>query len=1143
MSRAIGMAALLLASSLPAAGAKPWAWVWYPGQWRHPQRQYFGRLTFTIDSDVAAACLFFSGDNFTTLYLNGTRIGASGDWYTLKPVTIEALRPLLRRGRNALAAHVRNADYEGGFILKGLILLANGRRIALDSNESWHCADRHTEGWETVGFDDSAWVPSERIGTPPAGPWGSPTMPPSRHTLGSLDVADAESEKQFAYSGQGDVLSATLAYADGTRVTDRGRRLAAESFTIKLDAPGYLVLRRRLAAGQSGEVRVALDGKDAGVWHSTPPPAGRWTDAFFVVPYGFTSRKKQVTVTLTPTRPGTYVAYHYDFQTTSEWYMFDAQATGSLDRDALGKRVKSAPGDAATAFRYALALEGERRWPDAETAYRRCAELAGESDLGESARRSARLAGAMNALRTARGNAARLFDIGVYLKLNGFHAAACEALRAAIDAQPTPDAYDQLGEAMLFNGAPVEECVDVWSAGLKRFPPKDTNHWSCIIALRPKPEQMKLVPAQKQQLQLMLDLIRACSRGRMALDARVLVNPPPPQRLFRDGELDSFIAVTGGAGGGGTLGPDVTYGHSGWSRFGFVTGYDVAWHEWIHQLECGLASSANGQGWAGCHSSTQFGYRPPWQRWYRASMRYYIRPGQYQRVCIADHAAVPHADRWLVKGPFPSPDVYPQWLCYPGRRQANKFAWNTRKSFTLAEAPTKGTLAATADNWWVAFVNGRRVGAGGSWREAPALDITKHLRRGASVIALAALNDDFQGGLLAHATIELRDGRRTVLATDATWKTELSTEKDFRALHAAADPAAPTWAKSDFDDTAWRASEVIGRYPCAPWNVINIALPDRLMTMDFVGPSAAAPSAAEGWKPIALKTKVARLSEIAPPPDKTYQTATFAFTYVFAPRDLRAQMALGASRRTFVTLNGELVCKHVGRGLPTLPHVFPIYLKRGWNRLLLRAEDIAQKSVFWVKIHRPDGRPVEGLRYANERPRSDIVPDQRTQPRFTASRHRLYRWADVAEDPYTLMPRLTATDLAALTGYEGLMLAGGNNFLFVDLKGAPAPPGYTPLAAYAGGEHEVNNALTWDFEPAAVVRYPLGRGTRDLLFVKPDALEAIFQTDLIQTAPNARHPRDGLLGWVLEGGRLCVVADCRLGTLPRRTMDLLVLDR
>ena len=164
----IALAAMLLvAASL--ASAKPWAWVWYPGQWQRPPGLYFARLKFDIDADVTAAYAFYTGDNFLGLYLNGKLVGGSGDWYTLKPLTIQTLGPLLRKGTNVLAVRVQNDDYEGGFALKGLILLSNGRRIELNSNDSWRCANKADAGWEQVDFDDSEWVPSEEIGTPPAG--------------------------------------------------------------------------------------------------------------------------------------------------------------------------------------------------------------------------------------------------------------------------------------------------------------------------------------------------------------------------------------------------------------------------------------------------------------------------------------------------------------------------------------------------------------------------------------------------------------------------------------------------------------------------------------------------------------------------------------------------------------------------------------------------------------------------------------------------------------------------------------------------------------------------------------------------------------------------------------------------------------
>jgi hypothetical protein len=104
------------------------------------------------------------------------------------------------------------------------------------------------------------------------------------------------------------------------------------------------------------------------------------------------------------------------------------------------------------------------------------------------------------------------------------------------------------------------------------------------------------------------------------------------------------------------------------------------------------------------------------------------------------------------------------------------------------------------------------------------------------------------------------------------------------------------------------------------------------------------------------------------------------------------------------------------------------------------------------------------------------------------------------------------------------------------------PAGYGALTTYTGGEHAPNNALTWDFEPLAAVRWASGGEVRDLIFVKPDAIATVFESKLVKVAPGAQPAAQKVLGWIMENGRLCVVAETRLGDLPAQTVDLLSLD-
>ncbi|MDW8039730.1 MAG: hypothetical protein RMI90_17055 [Thermoguttaceae bacterium] len=1190
--------------SHPPSEELGWAWVWYPGQWQKPPGMYYGRLSFSLDAEVVSAYLFFSADNFATLYLNGLPIGGSGDWYTLKPVGLKTLRPLLRQGRNVLAVRVQNDDHEGGFILKGQVLLGNGKTISLDSNQRWRCANQASEGWEKVEFDDSAWVASQRIGTPPAGPWGKPTMPGSHGPIARLDVGDPESEKMFSYTGSGPVLSGRYTYADGWTVADQGRRIRTEeSFQVKLPGPGYLILVRQLAGGQTSDLEVFIDDQKAGLWQTDDPAAGQWAKGFFVVPLALTEGKSEVRVRLASVDKRPYVAWTYEFLLAWEWYLFGEEAVGSQRLGVLEQVAQAKPNDPTVAYRLGWAYQGQRRWTDAEAAYRRCLHQAEQGDLADAAWRRACFAHTMQAAQQARHDANRLFDLGLYLKALGFYEEAAELLAQSLALASAWKTYDQLAEALLWAGRPVQQCLKLWKEGLERFPPPRTNRWQGIVALRPSPEQVLQVAAQKGELQTMQDLIYVCSQGRMALQLQMLEHPPPWDRLIQPGQIDTLIEITGGAGGGATSGPDAGPAHAAWSSFGFVTPWDVAWHEWLHQFECALASSSNGPGWPGCHGSTQFGYRPPWWNWYRAAMRYYVQPGQYDRVCIGDHFAAPSADVWLIRGPMPWPNPTPWWICYPGKRHEAHFAWYHRKRFHLDQLPQKARLTLTADDRLIVWLNGRRLFQHGSWRSAVQVEVTPWLRHGENLLAVAVQNEDFDAGLLGLLEIEFADGQKTYLFTDSSWQTAIGDQKEFLALSETAEAVCPVWAQPQFHDTSWALAEQIGQYPSSPWNRIDIQLPDLLpevLQSPPAGLNLDAPSPSEGWKPIRAVSKMIRLAEAArlassapstkepsttktpkppqpgpnplplsttKPDDPNAHQLTYAFTYVYCPTELRAQLALGSTWRAIVRLNGQTVLDHAGNGLPWLPRVAPIWLKQGWNRLLVAAEDLRQEGQFWLKICQPAGEPIPGLKYSSVKPQADLVADQHSLPRFDAARPHYYRWADVADDPYFLTPQLTEADLAQYTSYRDLKLQAGNNFLFLQINDStecsgkaalggqtqpldlapalsaeqPATPPKTAwsiLAHYSGGEDRLNNALTWDDEPLCIVRFQRAGKPRDFLFIKPDALPLVLETHLLKV-PEVEHPRHRLLGWLCHQCRLCLVAETFLGDLPQRTLELL----
>src|SRR5687768_3559166 len=72
-----------------------------------------------------------------------------------------------------------------------------------------------------------------------------------------------------------------------------------------------------------------------------------------------------------------------------------------------------------------------------------------------------------------------------------------------------------------------------------------------------------------------------------------------------------------------------------------------------------------------------------------------------------------------------------------------------RRVLTLEMVPAKAELSITADNGFVAWLNGTRVGEGDQWQQMYRFDVAKHLRAGKNVLAVEARNDGGPAGLVA----------------------------------------------------------------------------------------------------------------------------------------------------------------------------------------------------------------------------------------------------------------------------------------------------------------------------------------------------------------------------------------------------------
>ncbi|MFM2197667.1 MAG: hypothetical protein RLZZ505_1099 [Verrucomicrobiota bacterium] len=145
------------------------SWVWGKDQ----NKIQFVRTTFDTPANLESARLVVTCDNVFTLWINGKQLAQSKEWSN--PVDINVLADLAKTGKNVIAIKAENQDSAAGLIAK-LILTSKGgaREIIMTGNDGWKVSETEAAGWQTAGFDDSAWQQPEKIAALGAPPWGIP---------------------------------------------------------------------------------------------------------------------------------------------------------------------------------------------------------------------------------------------------------------------------------------------------------------------------------------------------------------------------------------------------------------------------------------------------------------------------------------------------------------------------------------------------------------------------------------------------------------------------------------------------------------------------------------------------------------------------------------------------------------------------------------------------------------------------------------------------------------------------------------------------------------------------------------------------------------------------------------------------------
>jgi putative heme-binding domain-containing protein len=131
-----------------------------------------------------------------------------------------------------------------------------------------------------------------------------------------------------------------------------------------------------------------------------------------------------------------------------------------------------------------------------------------------------------------------------------------------------------------------------------------------------------------------------------------------------------------------------------------------------------------------------------------------------------------------------------------------------RRAFDVERANsgdvTSANLEITADNRFIVWVNGTRVGQGDSWAELHRFNVLTHLLDGKNVIAVQAINEGGPAGLVVHLRWTPKGKKPREIVSDGSWKTVKA--------------AGLGWWKSEFDDAKWSKARVLGPYGrVGPW--------------------------------------------------------------------------------------------------------------------------------------------------------------------------------------------------------------------------------------------------------------------------------------------------------------------------------------
>ena len=143
---------------------------------------YF-RLDFNDQKRVLSANIIIAADDNYTLYVNGVLIGQGNNYRQSQSYCVKLDSTTTT---NIFAVAVQNqgtAPNPAALLVAIKLTYIDGTSTTVVSDDTWHANSETVAGFQSVGFDDSAWPYAVVVDNANSPIWGLPSPPPSDSTL------------------------------------------------------------------------------------------------------------------------------------------------------------------------------------------------------------------------------------------------------------------------------------------------------------------------------------------------------------------------------------------------------------------------------------------------------------------------------------------------------------------------------------------------------------------------------------------------------------------------------------------------------------------------------------------------------------------------------------------------------------------------------------------------------------------------------------------------------------------------------------------------------------------------------------------------------------------------------------------------